>query len=64
MTDNIIERELTIKKGIIHRLTGSILISYTDKEKCEKQVYDIGLNIKNMTKKVHIPDYVRYVEND
>jgi hypothetical protein len=24
-------------------------------------VIDLGLNIKNFTKKVHIPDYVRFV---
>ena len=24
---------------------------------------DLGLNVKNYTKKVHIPDFVRYVED-
>ena len=29
--------------------------------KDERQVVDVGLNIKNFTKKVHVPDFVRFV---
>ena len=36
-------------------------MTFTDREKQERQVVDIGLNIKNYTKKVHIPEFVRFV---
>lgn len=36
MTDDVIERELRIKRGIVHRLTGSILITFMDKDTYEK----------------------------
>jgi hypothetical protein len=45
----------------VNKLTGSFLVTFLDRDKYEKQVVDLGLNIKNFTKKVHIPDYVRYV---
>lgn len=48
--------------GFINKITSSVLIGFIDKKTNEKQVYDIGLNLKNKTKKVHIPHYVRYVE--
>ena len=52
---------LKLKWGIINKLTGSFLVTFTDREKQERQVVDIGLNIKNYTKKVHIPEFVRFV---
>jgi hypothetical protein len=30
----------------------------------ERQVIDLGLNVKNFTKKVHIADYVRFVADE
>eukprot|EP00347_Sterkiella_histriomuscorum_P002677 403367227 len=61
-----IEEKLKLKPGVINRITSSFLLSYHDPNKEDRQVIDIGLNIKNYTKKVHIPSYVRYVilEND
>ena len=64
MTDEVIEKKLRLKFGIVNRITGSVLVSYTDRETYERQVIDIGLNLKNFTKKVHIPDYVRYVSSE
>ena len=52
---------LNMGKGVINKITGSFLVTFNDKQKFEKAVIDLGLNIKNYTKKVHIPDYVRYV---
>lgn len=52
-----------MKYGIINRLTGSILLTFNDREKFERQVVDLGLNIKNFVKKVHIPDFVRFVSD-
>lgn len=49
---------------MINRITGSFLIAFNDPETGERQVVDLGLNIKNYTKKAHIPDYVRYVAEE
>ena len=46
---------------MINKLTSSFLIAYDEMGKDERQVVDIGLNMKNFTKKVHIPDFVRFV---
>jgi len=40
------------------------LIAFDSPDKDERQVVDIGLNIKNFTKKAHIPDYVRFISHD
>ena len=37
------------------------LIAFDEIGKEERQVVDIGLNIKNFTKKVHVVEYVRFV---
>lgn len=58
-----IEQLLGLQRGFVNKLTGSYLLAYTDREKFEKQVVDLGLNIKNFAKKVHIPDYVRFVSD-
>lgn len=42
-------------------MTGSILLQFNDSEKLERQVVDLGLNLKNFAKKLHIPDFVRFV---
>ena len=63
-TDGQIEADLNLRPGVVNRLTGSFLVSFIDKESGERQVFDLGLNIKNYTKKVHIPDYVRYVAEE
>jgi hypothetical protein len=55
---------LKLPKGFVNRLTGSFLIAFDEPGKEDRQVVDCGLNIKNFTKKVHIPDYVRFVAQD
>ena len=52
---------MKLKGGIISRLTSSFLVTYRNPETGEKMVVDVGLNIKNFTKKVHVPTYVRFV---
>ena len=37
------------------------MIAFDELGKDDRQVVDVGLNIKNFTKKVHVPDYVRFV---
>ncbi len=54
---------MKLKGGIISRLTSSFLVSYRNPETKEKTVVDLGLNIKNFTKKLHVPSYVRFVSN-
>lgn len=45
--------------GSVGKITSSFLVQYSF---CgDKQVMDLGLNIKNFTRKVHIADYVRFV---
>ena len=48
-------------RGVINKITSSFLVTFTDPVKFEKVVIDLGMNIKNFTKKQHIPDYVRFV---
>lgn len=52
---------LKLPKGLVNRLTGSFLVAFDEPGKEDRQVVDCGMNIKNFTKKVHIPDYVRFV---
>lgn len=52
-----------MRGGLVNRITGSVLVTFNDKVKFEPQVLDLGLNVKNFTKKVHIPDFVRFVED-
>lgn len=54
---------------MVHKLTSSFSIGYQLNEKepedrKERQVVDIGLNIKNFSTKVHIPGFVRFVDDD
>ena len=37
------------------------MLAFDEAGKEERQVVDLGLNIKNFTKKVHVPDFVRFV---
>jgi hypothetical protein len=62
-TDWEIEKDLKLGKGVVNKLTSSMLISYFDKRKMETNVIDLGLNLKNFVKKVHIAEYVRYVSD-
>lgn len=55
---------LKLPAGFVNRLTGSWLVAFDQDGKEERQVVDCGLNIKNFTKKVHVPDYVRFVSAD
>jgi len=59
--DQEVERALHLDRGVVNKLTGSFLIAFDSPDKEERQVVDIGLNIKNFTKKVHIPDFVRFI---
>ena len=60
-SDSQIEQMLRLHRGLVNKLTGSCLVTFYNREKFEKQVIDLGLNIKNFVKKVHIPEYVRFV---
>lgn len=48
----------------MHKLTSSFTFGYQPFGSEERQVVDIGLNIKNYFKKCHVPGYVRYAEED
>lgn len=54
---------LKLKGGIISRITSSFLIQYKNPESGDKMVVDLGMNIKNFSKKVHVPQYVRFISN-
>jgi hypothetical protein len=54
---------LKIKFGIISRITSSFLVQYRNPENGERAVVDLGLNIKNFSKKVHVPTFVRFVSS-
>ncbi len=60
-SDTQIEQLLKLPRGVVNKITGSFLVTYNDRDKFEKVVVDLGLNIKNFVKKQHIPDYVRFV---
>ena len=61
--DQEIELQMGLKSGIISRITSTFLISYRSPETGEKMVVDLGLNVKNFTKRVHVPKFVRFVQN-
>jgi len=58
-----IEKMIKCPKNTVSRMTSSFLISYKNPDDGEKKVVDIGLNIKNYSKKQHVPRYVRFVAN-
>jgi len=60
-SDTQIEQQLHLQRGVINKITGNFLITFNDHDRGEKGVLDLGLNIKNFTKKQHIPDFVRFV---
>jgi hypothetical protein len=60
--DREIENVLGLKGGVINRLTGSFLFAFDEFGKDERQVIDLGLNLKNWTKKVHVAELVRFIE--
>ena len=62
--DQEIEHMLDLEPGTVNKLTGSYLIAYDTPDQDQRQVVDIGLNMKNFTKKVHIADYVRFIQVD
>jgi len=59
--DHEIEMHLGLPQGVVNKLTGSLLVAFDEEGKEERQVVDLGLNLKNFTKKVHIPDFVRFI---
>jgi hypothetical protein len=58
-----IEQMLNLKGGVVSRITSSFLISYKNPESGEKMVVDLGLNVKNFTKRLHVPHFVRFISN-
>ena len=61
--DQDIELNLKLKFGIVSRITSSFLISYRNPDNGEKIVVDLGLNVKNFTKRLHVPQFVRFVQS-
>ena len=61
--DQDIELNLNLKFGIVSRITSSFLISYRNPDNGEKIVVDLGLNVKNFTKRLHVPQFVRFVQS-
>ena len=61
-----IEEKLGLGKGVVHRLTSSFIVGYQtserEEERKERQVVDIGLNLKNLALKCHVPGLVRFVD--
>jgi CRISPR/Cas system CSM-associated protein Csm2 small subunit len=55
-----IEKEVGLKSGICNKITGSFLVSYFNPETEDRDISDLGLNIKNFRNQTHIPNYVRY----
>lgn len=55
-----VEKILKLKKGVLNKLSNNFLVDYKVKGKQGKRVYDIGLNLKNNYKKLHIPKHVNY----
>jgi hypothetical protein len=47
--------------GIVNRLTSSFLVAFDVPGEDDRQVIDLGLNLKNFTKKVHVANYVRFI---
>jgi hypothetical protein len=62
--DYEIERMLKLPKGTMARMSSSFLVTYKNPENGEKMIVDIGLNIKNFSKKLHVPRYVRFVTSE
>jgi hypothetical protein len=62
--DQEIEVLLGLSPGLVNRLTGTFLVAFDEDGKEERQVVDVGLNIKNFTKKAHVLDYVRFVARE
>ena len=59
--DQEIERMLDFERGVVNKLTGSYLVAYDTPDSDQRQVVDVGLNMKNFTKRVHIADFVRFI---
>lgn len=47
---------------MVHKITSSFTISYEEVGQEGRRVADLGLNIKNWSKKCHVPGLVRFVE--
>jgi hypothetical protein len=59
--DQEIEVVLGLKRGVVNRLTSSFLLAFDDPGKDERQIIDLGLNLKNFSKKVHVAEFVRFI---
>lgn len=59
--DREIENVLGLPGGTVNRITSSFLVAFDEMGKEERQVVDIGLNLKNFSKKVHVANYVRFI---
>ena len=58
-TDIQIQKMLNLAHGCVNKITGSVYVTYQDRETLTRQLVDLGLNIKNKSARNHIPDYVR-----
>lgn len=59
--DQEIEVVLGLKRGVVNRLTSSFLLAFDEPGKDERQIIDLGLNLKNFSKKVHVAEFVRFI---
>ena len=59
--DKEIENVLGLPGGVVNRLTSSFLVAFDEMDKEDRQVLDLGLNLKNFTKKVHVAEFVRFI---
>lgn len=55
-----IDMLLNFKPGTTARITSSFMLTYKDPKSKEKCMVDIGLNLKNWTKQMHVAGYVRF----
>lgn len=61
-TEQELEAKLGLPRGVVHKVTSSFTISYEEFGQEGRRIADIGLNIKNWSKKCHVPGLVRFAE--
>lgn len=58
-----IDMMLGFRSGVTARITSSFMLVYKDLETKEKNMVDIGLNMKSWQKQMHVAGYVRFTQN-
>lgn len=58
-----IDKMLGFKYGVTSRITSSFMLVYKDLETKERNMVDIGLNMKSWQKQMHVAGYVRFTQN-